>query len=481
MYQGKYIKLLILAVGTASSIANAADVRTGTSLFKQNLYNQAADELTQALPGAGSGQTMVNLTIGMNYQHSAKLHAALQHQSLIVQDEYLRNIVKAKGKLKSKYAHLYYGEVLLENGQYKQAKKFLQNASRIKGVGSSYKQLAKVNLGLAEYLTNNKSSAKKIWKSIKSNDSEVTSELAAAYARVGYQANIAQSMIEKALAEKPGSSRVLANAVNVYADIGAIEKGLKVVSMEAIDTSAADEAFGKNKEIKYFDVRLMAGMSKLYNLAAIKSLEKVEKDSKLFPVATYYLADASYLDNDLKTAGAYVDAYIASGVPSFMDKAVNLKKLIAYRKGDKKAFNVSVPGSKASSVSELIYACARAKADCDKPLKSAEKMLENLQGNSARMVSYAVGEYYLRHGKSDKAVYFLEEARDKSRKNNIQANDPVMLVSIAEAYGHNKLYSESLEIYFEMSKEFPVVRQIQDATQGIYSTEQKSAGDVKIF
>ena len=481
MYQGKYIKLLILAVGAASSVANAADVRKGTSLFKQNLYNQAADELTQALPGAGSSQTMVNLTIGMNYQHSAKLHATLQRQSLIVQDEYLRNIVKAKGKLKSKYAHLYYGEVLLENGQYKQAKKVLQKASRTKGVSASYKALAKVNLGLAEYLSNNKSSAKNIWKSIKSKDSEVTSELAAAYARVGYQSKLAQSMIAKALSKKPDSSRVLANAVNVYADTGAIEAGLKVVSMEAIDNSAADEKFGKNKEIKYFDVRLMAGMSKLYNRAAIKSLEKVEKGSKLFPVATYYLADASYLGNDLKTANTYVDAYIASGVPSFMEKAVNLKKLIAYRKGDKKAFKGSAPGSKASSVSELIYACARAKADCDKPVQSAEKMLENLQGNSARMVSYAVGEYHLRHGKPDKAVYFLEEARDKSRKNNIQANDPVMLVSIAEAYGHNKLYSESLEIYFEMSKEFPVVRQIQDATQGIYSTEQKSAGDVKIF
>ncbi len=32
-----------------------------------------------------------------------------------------------------------------------------------------------------------------------------------------------------------------------------------------------------------------------------------------------------------------------------------------------------------------------------------------------------------------------------------------------------------------MSKEFPVVRQIQKAMQGIYLMENKSAGDVKIF
>jgi hypothetical protein len=32
-----------------------------------------------------------------------------------------------------------------------------------------------------------------------------------------------------------------------------------------------------------------------------------------------------------------------------------------------------------------------------------------------------------------------------------------------------------------MSKQFPEVRQIQEAMQGIYSMEHKSAGDVKIF
>jgi hypothetical protein len=56
-----------------------------------------------------------------------------------------------------------------------------------------------------------------------------------------------------------------------------------------------------------------------------------------------------------------------------------------------------------------------------------------------------------------------------------------MLVGLAEAYYRTKQYSENLEIYFEMSKQFPAVRQIQEAMQGIYAVEHKSAGDVKIF
>ena len=55
-----------------------------------------------------------------------------------------------------------------------------------------------------------------------------------------------------------------------------------------------------------------------------------------------------------------------------------------------------------------------------------------------------------------------------------------MLVSLADAYYQTRKFSEALEIYFEMSKEFPEIRQIQEAVQGVYAVEQKSAGDVKI-
>jgi hypothetical protein len=75
----------------------------------------------------------------------------------------------------------------------------------------------------------------------------------------------------------------------------------------------------------------------------------------------------------------------------------------------------------------------------------------------------------------------MEAGRDKSNKNKIEANDPEMLTGLAEAYYRTKKFSEGLEIFFEMSQEFPVVRQIQEAVQGVYSMEQRSAGDVRIL
>jgi hypothetical protein len=56
-----------------------------------------------------------------------------------------------------------------------------------------------------------------------------------------------------------------------------------------------------------------------------------------------------------------------------------------------------------------------------------------------------------------------------------------MLINLAEAYYQTMRFSEALEIYFAMSNQFPAVRQIQVAMQGVYSMEQKSAGDARIL
>ena len=75
----------------------------------------------------------------------------------------------------------------------------------------------------------------------------------------------------------------------------------------------------------------------------------------------------------------------------------------------------------------------------------------------------------------------MEAGRDKSNKNRVEYNNLLMLVNLAEAYYHSKKFSEALEIFFEMSKHYPAVRQIQVTMQGVYSMEQQSAGDAKIF
>ena len=127
-----------------------------------------------------------------------------------------------------------------------------------------------------------------------------------------------------------------------------------------------------------------------------------------------------------------------------------------------------------------MFACSRLKAECTQTVKKSTALVEAGEGHKLSILNIAIGRYYL--GKTDyaNAASYLEAGRDKSNKNKIEANDPAMLVNLAEAYYRTKKFSEALEIYFEMSKQFPEVRQIQEALQGIYAVEHKSAGDVKI-
>jgi pentatricopeptide repeat protein len=131
-------------------------------------------------------------------------------------------------------------------------------------------------------------------------------------------------------------------------------------------------------------------------------------------------------------------------------------------------------------IAEILFACTRMKVECPRVLQKAAAMVETGESKKLSLLNIAVGKYYLSRLDHDKAVSYLEAGRDKSNKNKIESNDPVMLVSLADAYFRSKKFSEALEIYFEMSKRFPEVRQIQEAMQGVYAMEHKSAGDVKI-
>jgi len=138
-------------------------------------------------------------------------------------------------------------------------------------------------------------------------------------------------------------------------------------------------------------------------------------------------------------------------------------------------------GSDPEVLADIVLGCADTQAQCAKVLARVGQLTEAGDGRRYQRLNFALGSYYLRNNDYARAISYMEAGRDKSNKNKIEANDPEMLAGLAEAYYRTKKFSEGLEIFFEMSKEFPVVRQIQEAMQGVYSMEQRSAGDVKIL
>lgn len=74
----------------------------------------------------------------------------------------------------------------------------------------------------------------------------------------------------------------------------------------------------------------------------------------------------------------------------------------------------------------------------------------------------------------------LEDARDKSNKNKLEWNDPLLLLALSAAHARNTEYAQGLETLFELSKTFSGLRAVQWNLQGIYAARQKAGGEARI-
>src|SRR6185436_8131500 len=74
----------------------------------------------------------------------------------------------------------------------------------------------------------------------------------------------------------------------------------------------------------------------------------------------------------------------------------------------------------------------------------------------------------------------LAEHRDKSNKNKLEWNDPLLLLALSAADYRDNEYAQSLETLFELSKTLPGLRAVQWNLQGIYAARQKAGGEARI-
>src|SRR5438132_376056 len=222
--------------------------------------------------------------------------------------------------------------------------------------------------------------------------------------------------------------------------------------------------------------------------AAEITLARAAADARMKPSAEYYLAEALNALGANDEALAFVQAFLArpQAPAQYRERARARQALIAYRQGrgaEAESTWTAMAGSSSDPevLADIVLGCADAQAQCAKVLARVGQVIEAGDARRYRRLNFALGSYYLRQKDYARAIAYMEAGRDKSNKNKIEANDPEMLAGLAEAYYRIKKFSEGLEIFFEMSHEFPVVRQIQEAVQGVYSMEQRSAGDVRIL
>jgi tetratricopeptide (TPR) repeat protein len=491
---GLFLSSIILI--TMVHVSAADDVVTrAMKLYEKRHYGEAESMLREDSPSMEQGKKeAATLALGMIYFKNAVLHRELYHVAVVAAQDYLKKLSAAQGKDRSRFVDLYFGQALVESGKGGAAAIYLEKFSANGGVGPRYQAIAKVSLGLGYYQNNQSAKATELWGRIDVSDPEVKAELAAAFSKAGLVGKNPFLIAEGILSEmkrsgKPLSMRMVKNLVAIYArGSGSIEKGLDLLDRSDLNAFSYREVLGKSKVIHFYDLSLLNDMATLYGQASLAYLEKATTDPKLKEVAKFYLAQSYGLFGSIEEFSKVMASFIAtSEMPQpYKDRirvwqGTNL--YVRNRPIDAVAVWDELVQKKPEDpdlIAEILFACNRMKMEYPKALHKATVMVEAGEGKKFSHLNVAIGKYYLGRSDHTKALLYLEAGRDKSNKNKIESNDPILLVSLAEAYYRTKKFSEALEIYFEMSKQFPEVRQIQEAIQGVYAMEHKSAGDVKI-
>ena len=468
-------------------------VKKAMAALKKNHFEEAVSSLSSALGTPAASTATFNLAFGTALLENAKLHRDLYALSLKFHTGYLKRLVNAKVKERSRYARLYLAETLLlgdKAGRFFKAESQLNKFLADKKVAAADKDVARAVLALAFHKQGKKKKALSLWASIKTTDPEALSEIAAAYALsdVKRKESLALGKRALSLSKRTPTPRTLKNLLGVHTKEGLIDEGLKLLGAADLKAHSFEETIGENKVIRFYDISLLKNLSDFYATAGVEYLKRAAKVKKTAGIANFYLGNAYSLLGRFGASNKALRAAMDSGrLPAQLKhKAEVILTENTYARGKKteavkRLKELSTAGSSPTLMAEVLFTCANTRQNCSGTIIRAEHLLSGPGGGKGvGYLSHAVGTYHLSTKDYAGALTYLEGARDKSNKNKVEFNSPRLLTMLAETYYGTKQFSEALEIFFEMSSHFQAVRQLQVTLQGIYSIEQKSAGDVKI-
>ncbi len=484
--------LLTVVLGVCTPAWGADDpVNAATKLYEKRRYEQAARMLEGVKDIAPQGQ----LVLGMIYLRNADLHEVLARTAAAAELDYLDKLLKASAEGHSRYARLYLAEALLARGNAREAARHFEQVRADPAIDSRYRAIASIGLGSALWTQRDAVRARGLWSGAAGADRAAEITLARAAAQARARAVDVQSL--RRVADGAGNARELSPRarrylIEIYLAAGVPDEALAVAQAADLGMASYVEGFkvakGTAKSISFYDLALLTDLAQLYRELARRQLEQAAADARMKPSAEYYLAEALNALGANDEALAFVQAFLArpQAPAQYRERARARQALITHRQGRgaeaESAWTAMAQGSSDPEVlADIVLGCADAQAQCAKVLARVGQVIEAGDARRYRRLNFALGSYYLRQKDYARAIAYMEAGRDKSNKNKIEANDPEMLAGLAEAYYRIKKFSEGLEIFFEMSHEFPVVRQIQEAVQGVYSMEQRSAGDVRIL
>ena len=490
--------LLLMVIFPWAVYAGSGDFQKAMQLFQRHHYDDAALLMYSQLAGKAPGEPYDNRhSFGMVCLANAQFYDRLHQAAKPLQVEYLKRLVKAdalRESIPSLMAKLYLGKALLADGQSILAISVLTQFLGAANISETDRHDARIALGAAYHASGLNKRAGQIWSQVPENVPYAAALLAAAYQQTGKHTEKIMSLVENAAAalmatKDPIPVQCASALLDIYGRRNMVHKGFEMLARTRLETFAREEVIGTHKVLRFYDAGLLRNLSAFYSQAAINAFNDAKKstNNRISLTASFLAGEAYAFSQRMEEASRAMDDLLAAAPPKAISRRVRVRQAVYGRNTQARQTPFKgleaflTPSSNTAQVSDIILLCAQLGVDCPEALKRATALWQQTQGRPPIGLGMALGRYYRARQDHTRALLYLEAARDKSRKNRIEANPPAMLADLAWAYYKNRQFSEALEIYFTMSKQFPAVRQIQVALQGIYSMEQQSAGDATIF
>jgi len=495
----KYLfTVLIVVVWTTAAYAGSGDAQQAMQLLQRHHYHDAAHLMYTQLAATPGGQVpKTRRDFGMACLANAQFYDRLYQAAMPLQIEYLKRLVYADDKRKtatSRLAQLYLGKAFLASGTPKKAISTLTAFLKTPQIDNVDRLEAKIALGAAYHSEGQEDRSAAIWSEVPTKIPYVTILLAAAYQRTGKTAEKFMPLTEQAAAallnaKSPIPVQYASALLDIYGRRNMVSKGFAILARTRLETFAREETINAHKVLRFYDAELLRHLSVFYNQAAIDALNSARKslDPGIAVTAAFLTGEAYALSKRMDDAARTMNELLSAAPPKALSHRVRIRQAVYSRRGpsltstSKTLDALLTRNNTVAQISDIIMLCSQVGVDCPETIKRAIQLWQQAKGRPPAGLGMALGRYFRTRQDHTQALLYLEAARDKSRKNRIETNPPAMLADLAWAYYRNRQFSEALEIYFTMSKQFPVVRQIQVALQGIYSMEQQSAGDAHIF
>ena len=478
----------------APAYAGNTHIDSAMNLYKSLQINKAASLLTVNVKDEKALGSIDKLKYALILDKNLSMYKDIYAKSLETQQIFLETLLTDKGKDRSKFASLFLTEVYILQKKYKDAEKQLDDFNTTKDINSEFTRITDIYRAWIAKASGNNAQFTSIKNTIKPDDAltamaiDVMEILSTGKSQIDL--NIVKSAENKYIdKEHIHSNRFKNYAIRIYSHRGELEHAKRLINGLDQRSPSYVEEITQFKLINFYEPSFIDSISSFYYQLAKSILTELEKDPKYHDMAIYYLSDLELIIANVNSAERFKEDMLnlkrlPKGLASLVDIRQNGhgflygKTTRAYQSWEKAVNNAK---NNPALGAEAILMCIYLDATCPTIVQTARLKAENGRSKKFEGLNTNVGRYFLLKKENDIALRLLGNALDRGNADGILMNEPILLLNLAEIYRLNKRFSESLQIYFSLSQNFPVLRQVQDAVQGEYLFRQRSNGSNTVF